>query len=396
MTENIIVSIWKDDPFAGRIAAAAGQTEDISALMQSRTYLNGEYNPTFQQIDPTDISKGFASKGKNVFIIAVHNPIQGYSSQEVLARTILAAKAARDNDAKKVIAVMPDLLYGRADRSSSEDPKNMGGKSFSLEALAQSLAWNVDNVLTLHPHSKNTKAIFEKVYSRLRSKKQREIVYALSPVPIIAHYLIGEGNIDSSIDGKNAVLLIPDKGAVTMGNDLYERIGLKGLRKEYCDKNRVRPNDPNGVSVKLQSSAGVLEGKDVIFVDDGIDTAGTLVKAMENIPQARSRIAYATHAWLAGEFPDKSVQQRLLYSTIDLLIFGNTHPDRVITINEDLLLKKVIFFDYSRFFADAIVNCVAHHVNPQKHYRFNGLDDVMLRAGTLYNVIDKRIKQIRW
>src|SRR3989338_7407842 len=149
MTENIIVSIWKDDPFAGRIAAAAGQTEDISALMQSRTYLNGEYNPTFQQIDPTDISKGFASKGKNVFIIAVHNPIQGYSSQEVLARTILAAKAARDNDAKKVIAVMPDLLYGRADRSSSEDPKNMGGKSFSLEALAQSLAWNVDNVLTL-------------------------------------------------------------------------------------------------------------------------------------------------------------------------------------------------------------------------------------------------------
>ena len=135
----------------------------------------------------------------------------------------------------------------------------------------------------------------------------------------------------------------------------------------------------------------IFNGKNVILIDDGIDTGGTLRANFENITNADKRIVYATHAWLAGDLPDDSAQDILLDSNIDVLIFGNTHPDRVHTISDDLLNNKVIFIDYSKYFADAIINCVSKGIDPNKHYSYKNLDELLKKAGHLYDVIDKRI-----
>lgn len=385
--ENLIVSIWKKDEFANDIAKCAGQKQEMSRLMQSRAYTNQEYNPTFQQIDPSDIRKGFAAKENNIFIIAANNPIEGYSPQETFARTLLAANSAKGSGAKEVIIVLPDLLYGRADRSSDEDPYSMGGKSFSLEVIAKSYyASGIDRILTLHPHSKQTEEIFAKAYSKESSK----VISILNPVPVIAHYFISKKLISIEENGKNAVLLVPDKGAVQINEELFNLLSLDGLFIAYCNKKRIKPNDPNSVLVDLNTDADFFYGKDVFFVDDGIDTCGTLAKTFEKVNNARKRVAYSTHAWLSGNLPNDSAQDLMIRSNIDLFVLGNTHPDRIHTINDDLLNNKVVFIDYARYFADAIVNCISKGKNVKEHYSFKSLEELMPKAKLLYGVIDKR------
>jgi len=395
--ENLIVSIWKKDGLANNIAKYVGQKKEMTSIMQSRNYTNEEFNPTFQQVDPDDLEKGFACKDNRIYIIAPNNPIEGYSPQETFARTQLAANAAKENGAKKITIVMPDLVYSRADRAPSEDPKMMGGKAYALYVLAKTYAAiGVDKVLTINHHSKDTQKIFNHAYHEILNKyehKNYNVVHDLSPVPIIAHYLMSRGLIDIYSGRNNAVFLDPDRSSKRLLDDLFDMLSLDDIGRVSPKKSRSRANDPDAVSVDYQKYLNLLEGKDVFFIDDGADTMGTMIKTFEPIKKARNRYFYATHLWLAGNLPDDTAQDLLMKSNVDLAMFGNTHPDRIHTLSDDLLNNKVVFFDFSKYLADAIVNHVSKGRNPKKHYFGYDLEDLLEVGSSWYDVIDKRIKK---
>jgi len=403
VNENLIVSIWKKDEFANKIAKAAGQQKELSQIMQSANYKNQEYNPWFQVVSesPENLSGGidahpYTANGNNVYIIAPFNPIEGYTPQEAFARTLLAAGAAKQNSAKKVVVVWPDLIYGRSDRDPIAHPDKMGGKSFSLDILARTYAAiGVDHVLTLHPHSKSTSKIFADAYSEITSQevKGEDVITMLSPVPILAHYLVTHEYIKPGQNGENALLLIPDDGAIPINDDLFDTLQLEGLTRVYCDKTRTKPNDANYVSVSLKGSPEVFKDKDVLFIDDAIDTCGTLVESFQHVQNAKSRVMYATHPWLAGNHPDDDAQKRLYDSNLDTIIIGTTHPDRVHTMSDDLLNNKVVFIDYAKYFSDAIVHCLSNGELPDERYSFKNLAHLLQDAGSLYDVVDNRTKK---
>lgn len=388
--EHLIVSIWKTDRFASRIARIIDQKKIVPAVMQARNYRNEEFNPTFQPMDPDDLSKGFAAKNNHIYILGCFNP--QYTPQELAMRMILAAKAAKDNGALTVTAVLPDMPYARADRSSTDDPRMMGGKSFSLEALAQGFAWNVDKVLTIHPHSEKVYPIFSKAYTKLQGREidGGDIIYAVNPAPAIAHYFISSGMINKEDGGANAVFLAMDEGAVEFTNSVVEHTGLKKIQRVFCSKRREKANDPNFVSVTIEEDIDIFKGKDIFEPDDGIDTGGTVIRTNEQIPGAKSRNVYATHAWYSGNYPDDDAQDYLLSSNIDCIVLSNTHPDRKDTLNDNLLLSRIIFLDFTKFIADAMINCLAQGKKLENHYVFKDTDDLLQRAGRLYDVIDPR------
>lgn len=390
--QHLIASIWKTDRFATRIARHLGQKKRISEVMLARDYTNAEFNPTFRPIDKRDLSKGYTSTGNHIYLVGCFNP--RFTPQEIKARVELAAKAAKDTGALSVTAILPDIPYTRADRSSTEDPIKMGGKAFSLEALAEGFSWHVDRVLTIHPHSKRIYDIFGSVYSKLKGHevKGEEIVYALDPSPVVAHYFLDQGFIDSGVNGGNAVFLVPDEGAREINDRVYDYVGLSGLRRVYCSKTREKANDPDYVFVTLGEPTDIFKGMVVIFIDDGVDTGGTFDNTFALVPEAKKRIVYITHPWLKGNYPNDDAQDILLNSNIDLIVFGDTHPDRKDTLNDELLNSKIIFIDYTRYLADAIEYCFKRGKKLAEHYSFGDKDEFDRKVSQLYNVIDpKRI-----
>src|SRR4051812_43295821 len=109
----IIISNVSDDPFAIDIGHMCGQPEEISDIISLKVYANTEFCPRFIS-DEQDLSQiGGQLLGKTIIICsAATNHTRG----SLAMRNLILARAAKDNGARKVILVEPDLYFSAQDR----------------------------------------------------------------------------------------------------------------------------------------------------------------------------------------------------------------------------------------------------------------------------------------
>ncbi|MGA1372700.1 MAG: ribose-phosphate pyrophosphokinase-like domain-containing protein, partial [Pseudomonadales bacterium] len=172
----LVVGNSSDDPFAIDVAFAMGQTEDVADLISMKTFANSEFCPRFisDEQDFTRIGAGLA--GKTVVIVSTSSRV--VSRQTLSMRTLLIARAAKENGASRVILVEPDLYYSAQDRGPRKelgdtlferdvrDLKKFDGQPFTAKLYAELLKLaGVDCVLTVHNHSHAVQTMFREVFA---------------------------------------------------------------------------------------------------------------------------------------------------------------------------------------------------------------------------------------
>ena len=140
------------------------------------------------------------------------------------------------------------------------------------------------------------------------------------------------------LNPEESVVLSPDVGSVKISQAYAKRLGMHFA---LIDKRRYAPNRAEVVNL-----VGDLKNRDVIIVDDMIDTAGTTVNAAEKAIEngAHSVIGVATHALLSGE-----AIERLKKSPIKQFIFTDT-----VHVPEGKILPNMRFVTVAGVFGEAI------------------------------------------
>ena len=250
-------------------------------------------------------------RNEDVFIVQSTNP----PSENVL-ELLFMLDAARRASAKKVIAVVPYFGYARQDRK--DEPRVPISARVMLDLMN---VLGIDRIMAMDLHSPQIQGFintpFDHLYSSMalfdRLKKFK-------------------------LNFKNGVVLAPDVGSAKISQSYAKRLGV-GFA--LIDKRRPKPNE-----AKVAHIVGELKNKQVIIIDDMIDTAGTICNAAETaINQgASSVIAVGTHPVLSGQ----SVT-RLMDSSISKVIVCNT-----IDIPEEKRFEKLEIISVGHVFAEAI------------------------------------------
>ncbi len=253
---------------------------------------------------------------KNVYF--VHDSTK--DPQSWWAELLLLQSLVLDNSAESISFVLPNLLYSRQDR------RDKPHVPISARVLADSLMYS-RRILTMDLHSPQIQGFypptrplenlysFTEVISQLRSRK---IIPSLEEL----------------------VLVSPDAGGVKRVEVFANKLKPK-YRMAFLEKRR----DSNGNrEVNRMSLIGSVREKDVLIIDDVIDSGGTLCKAASVLKNrgAKKLYCYGTHG-LFTEGTDK------LSKYFEKIMISNTHNEPRYRENDRLEI-----IDVSSIFAEAI------------------------------------------
>ncbi|MBN2289569.1 MAG: ribose-phosphate pyrophosphokinase [Candidatus Glassbacteria bacterium] len=204
----------------------------------------------------------------DAFVIQPTNP----PASNIL-ELLLIIDALRRSSAGRITVVIPYYGYGRQDRK--DQPRVCIGAKLMSNLITMAGA---DRVMMLDLHAHQIQGFFDIPSDHLYS------------VPIFIQYF-------NSLKLDNMVVVCPDIGGAKMARGFAGRLDAP---LAFVEKRRPRPN----VAVTL-NVVGDVAGKDVIMVDDIIDTGGTLVAACEALHKRnpRSINVGCTHAILSGQAP---------------------------------------------------------------------------------------------
>ncbi len=222
--------------------------------------------------------------------------------------------AAKRASAYKVVAVMPYFGYARQDR------KDRARVAITAKMVANLLtAAGVDRIITMDLHADQIQGFFDIPVDHLFSSS------------IIVPYI-------QTLGLNNLVIASPDMGGAKRARTYASFLGADMV---ICHKSRDRANE-----VTEMKLIGEVKGKNVIIVDDMVDTAGTLTKAAELIMEqgALSVRAATTHAVLSGP-----AFERIEESPIEELIISDSIP-----LNKTS--KKIKVLSVADTFAETIGN----------------------------------------
>lgn len=260
-------------------------------------FSDGEFEPCFEE----------TIRGSYVFIVQSTFP-----SADNLWELLLMIDAAKRASAYKVIAVIPYLGYARQDRK--DKPRVSIGAKVAADVLSKA---GIDRLIAVDLHADQIQGFFDVPVDHL---------YASS---LFVPY-IKEMNLP------NVVVASPDVGGTKRANT-YAKLLETDL--VICHKTRSKANVVGDMTV-----IGDVEGKDVILVDDMIDTAGTITKAADLLMEkgANSVRAFATHPVLSGP-----AYERIENSALKEVYFTDTIPlkkksDKIKIISLAPLLADVI------------------------------------------------------
>ncbi|WP_107037173.1 ribose-phosphate pyrophosphokinase [Brumimicrobium mesophilum] len=240
-------------------------------------FSDGEFQPSFEE----------TVRGKDVFIIQSTPP-----PSDNLMELLLMVDAAKRASARKIIAVMPYFGFARQDRK--DKPRVAIGAKLVANML---MAAGVSRVMTTDLHADQIQGFFE------------------VPVDHLYASTVFFPEIQKMAESGNVVMAAPDVGGAKRANSYAKKLDL-GLA--LCHKQRAKANVISEMTV-----IGDVKGKDVVLVDDMIDTAGTLTKAADLMMDqgANSVRAYISHAVLSGP-----AYERIEASKITELIVTDTIP----------------------------------------------------------------------
>jgi ribose-phosphate pyrophosphokinase len=283
---------------AKQIANAFGAQLNTSSIVE---FSDGEFEPSFDE----------TVRGADVFLIQSTTP-----PSDNLMELLLMIDAAKRASAANIIAVMPYFGYARQDKKGK--PRVPIGAKLVANLLS---AAGVDRIMTMDLHADQIQGFFE--------------------VPV-DHLYASELFIQDirDLNLPNLVIASPDMGGTKRAN-AYATILKSGV--VICYKERKQANVISDMKV-----LGNVAGKDVVIIDDMVDTGGTLTKAADLMIEngATSVRAYCTHGVLSG-----SAYERLEKSNIEELVITNTIPK---THNS----SKVREISVAAFFAQTITSVV--------------------------------------
>ena len=264
-----------------------------------KKFSDGEMQPIIQE----------SVRGAYVFFIQSTFP-----PADNLLELLLLIDSAKRASANYITAVIPYFGYARQDR------KDKPRVPISAKLVAKMLeAAGADRIVTMDFHADQIQGFFDIPVDHLKSNA------------IFIPYL-------EKLDLSNTIFASPDVGGVKRARS-YSKSFNKNL--VICDKEREIANKVKAIKV-----IGDVKGKDVILIDDLIDTAGTLCKAAEAmiLEGANSVRAMCAHPVLSG-----NAYENIENSKLSEVIVTDTIP-----LKKDCSKIKVI--SCSKLFARAIRN----------------------------------------
>jgi ribose-phosphate pyrophosphokinase len=246
---------------------------------QIRRFANGEI---FCEIEKN-------VRGADVFIVqTTSSPVN-----DNLMELLIMIDALKRASASSITAVVPHYGYSRQDRKAS--PRTPISAKLVADLLTVAGA---TRVITMDLHAGQIQGFFDIPFDN---------IYAS---PVFLDY------IKKNIDLDNLTLVSPDAGGV-------ERVRwyAKRLEKDIAmiDKRRTGPNVAEAMNI-----VGDVKGKDVIIIDDMIDTGGTLIEAARTLKDhgARKIYSFATH----GVFSDPAAQRIQDCEDLEAVVITDTIP----------------------------------------------------------------------
>ncbi|HUV01353.1 MAG TPA: ribose-phosphate pyrophosphokinase [Bacteroidales bacterium] len=271
-----------------RIASELGIELGKSSVAE---FSDGEFQPAFDE----------SVRGDMVFIVQSTNP-----PADNLFELLLMIDAAKRASAYKVIAVIPYYGFARQDRK--DRPRVSIGAKLSSDLLGTA---GVDRIITMDLHADQIQGFFNVPVDHLFGSA------------IFAPYI-------ENLKLDNLTVSAPDMGGSKRANAYSRHLQSEMM---LCYKLRKKPN-----VVEEMSIIGEVEGRNVVIIDDMVDTAGTLVLAAQKIMErgATSVRAVATHPILSGnaiERIDESPLTELIVT--DSVPFVNKSPKiKILSIAE--------------------------------------------------------------
>ena len=304
-----ILACSASDKLANEIANKYGQS---IAEYERQSFSDGEFQ----------ISINETVRGCDVFIIQSTIP-----PADNLMEMLLMIDAAKRASAHKIIAVIPYFGWARQDRK--DKPRVAIGAKLVANMLVSA---GVDRVMTMDLHADQIQGFFEVPVDHL---------YAST---LFAPYMQSK-NLD------NLIVAAPDAEGSKRANAYAKYLDVD---LALCYKQRKKANEIESMTI-----IGDVQGKDVVIIDDMIDTAGTLTKSAQLFIEhgAKSVSACCTHALLSGP-----AHERIENSVLKELVVTNTIPLK----KEN---KKIKVLSVASLFSDIM----KQHVNLKsisKHFLF--------------------------
>ena len=266
-------------------------------------FSDGEFEPSFNE----------TIRGSHVFLVQSTTP-----PSENLMELLLMIDAAKRASAYKIIAVIPYFGYARQDKKGR--PRVPIGAKLVANLL---MAAGVDRIMTMDLHADQIQGFFEVPVDHL---------YAST---LFVPYIQGL-NLD------NLIIASPDMGGTKRANTYAKFLNSQVV---VCYKHREKANEISKMMI-----IGDVKGKNVVLVDDMVDTAGTLTKAADLMIEngAKSVRAICTHGLFSSNAYEKINKSKLteVVVTDTVLKTHSSEKIKVITTAEifantiDAVMKK--------------------------------------------------------
>jgi len=249
-------------------------------------------------------------RGSDVFVV---QPTSAPVNENIMELLIMV-DALKRASARSITAVVPYFGYARQDRKAK--PRDPISAKLISNLLASAGA---DRLVCLDLHAAQIQGFFDIPVDHLLG------------APILAEYFLNK-------DLEDTIVVAPDVGAVKRARDFAERLNTSIA---IIDKRRPKPN----VS-EVMNIIGNVKGKNVILLDDMIDTAGTITEAGRVLQEKGAEEVYAccTHPVFSGP-----AIERLENSTLKEVVVTNT-----IALSDEKQLDKVKVLSIAPLLGEAL------------------------------------------
>ncbi len=295
-----IFSARDSKPLAEKIAQNFGKPLGESSV---EVFSDGEIQPYFNE----------TVRGCDVFLIQ-----SGFSPSENLMELLLMIDAAKRASAHYITAVVPYFGYARQDRK--DKPRVAIASKLIANLISASGA---SRVMTMDLHAPQIQGFFDIPVDHLDGS----VIF----IPYVR-----------SLNLDNLVIASPDIGGSKRTRMYADQMNAEMV---ICDKHRKKANQ-----IATMNVIGDVKDKNVVLVDDIIDTGGTLVQAAKEMKAqgAKTVRACITHGLLSGNAIEK-----IENSELEELVVCDTLP-----VNEKT--NKIRSLTVSKLFAQAIRNVYEH------------------------------------
>lgn len=294
-----------NEELAEKIAKACGLSLGVRHVVR---FEDGEI---YVRIDET-------VRGRDVFLIqSTSNPVN-----ENLMETLVFIDAFKRASARSITVVMPYFGYARQDRKSS--PREPITSKLVANLLTTAGA---SRVVTMDLHADQIQGFFDIPVDHMQA------------LPLLAKYFKNKG-----LTGDDVVVVSPDIGGVKRARKLAEWLDCKIA---IIDKRRPKPN-----MSEVMNLIGDVEGKTAIFIDDMIDTAGTITGGADAILKRGAKEAYACCSH--GIFSGPAIE-RIKASSLKEVVITDSLKQR-----DDKKIDKIVVLSSENIFAEAITRIVTN------------------------------------